>query len=937
MAAIGWVVLNRTTFGRRTFAIGGNAEAARLAGIDVKRHTALLYVLLGLCCGIAAVMIMARTTTGSAPTASSTSWTRSPPSIIGGTLLTGGRGTIVGTVLGVLVFTTITNIFMLNNLTTATQNIAKGLIIVVAVLLQQPGASRAGLTAAAPLTPHHPPPTSSHRQPRTAVRRRSHVPHLTDRSHHRPRPAPFLLGGAALGAGAVARRLHQQRAGRRQRRSSANVAAAGGDNAQPGKQVTIGFSAPAADHGWIAAITKNAQAQAEQYSDVTLKATEGTNDVNQQISQVETLINDEGRRAGDPAVRRQGADRRSALKAMDAGIPVVNLDRDLRHAAGVPHLIGGDNYGMGVAAGTYIAAPMKAKGVANPIIGEIAGIDNLPLTQDRSQGFNDALATYGFTVGHRRPAEFTVESGEQVTANLLQAAPKLDALWNHDDDQGIGVLAAIDQASRSEFFMVGGAGSANAMRDDQGRHSVLKATVTYSPCMSSSAISLAPARRPGQGHGRPGREGDSRRRSRSPRRPSPRRTSTSTCRSASSPDLDPGDPARRSTDEQQGSPTLGVGMVGYAFMGAAHSQAWRTAGPGSSTCRWTRDGGAVRAEPGPDGRGRRGELGWAAVETDWKALVAPGRRAAGRHLHARATATPRSPSRRWRPASTCCARSRWPTPSRRPGHGRGGRRAPGPGRTLDGRLQLPAGARRRARPAAGRRRPARQDPARPRAVPAGLARRPGVPAGLAAADRTRPAPARSATSARTSSTWRSSSPASGSPGSSALTETFVKERPLPGDGLTAGRGPASTVDDAALFLGRFAGGARRHVRGDPVRHRPQERDPDRGQRLGRQSRRSTSRRSTSSEFHDHREDAPTAGFRRILVTEPTHPYLDAWWPPGHTLGYEHTFTHEVKDLVEAVGDGLDPVPSFADGLQVQRVLAAVERSADELALGGVPQ
>ena len=80
-------------------------------------------------------------------------------------------------------------------------------------------------------------------------------------------------------------------------------------------------------------------------------------------------------------------------------------------------------------------------------------------------------------------------------------------------------------------------------------------------------------------------------------------------------------------------------------------------------------------------------------------------------------------------------------------------------------------------------------------------------------------------------------------------------------------------------------------------------------------------------FHDHREDSATAGFRRILVTEPTHPYLEAWWPPGHILGYGHAFTHEVKDLVQAVGDGLDPVPSFADGLQVQQVLAAVERSA----------
>jgi predicted dehydrogenase len=71
----------------------------------------------------------------------------------------------------------------------------------------------------------------------------------------------------------------------------------------------------------------------------------------------------------------------------------------------------------------------------------------------------------------------------------------------------------------------------------------------------------------------------------------------------------------------------------------------------------------------------------------------------------------------------------------------------------------------------------------------------------------------------------------------------------------------------------------------------------------------------------------TQGFRRILVTEPGHPYLSAWWPPGHVLGWEHTFTHEVRDLVTAIAQGTDPEPSFADGLQVQHVLDAVAASA----------
>jgi ribose transport system permease protein len=137
VVALGWVLLNRTTFGRRTIAIGGNAEAARLAGIDVRRTTVLLYVISGLCCGIAAVMIMSRTTTGSSTHGELYELDAIAAAIIGGTLLSGGRGTIIGSLLGVLVFTTITNIFILNNLATETQNIAKGVIIIAAVLLQR--------------------------------------------------------------------------------------------------------------------------------------------------------------------------------------------------------------------------------------------------------------------------------------------------------------------------------------------------------------------------------------------------------------------------------------------------------------------------------------------------------------------------------------------------------------------------------------------------------------------------------------------------------------------------------------------------------------------------------------------------------------------------------------------------------------------------------
>ncbi|GAA3458207.1 ribose transport system permease protein [Saccharothrix longispora] len=140
--AIGWVVLNRTTFGRRTFAVGGNAEAARLAGIDVKRHTALVYGIAGLCCGIAALMVVARTTSGASTNGMFYELDAIAAVVIGGTLLTGGRGSLIGTLIGVLIFTVVGNIFTQNNLDTDIQNIAKGVIIVAAVLLQRTTSAR---------------------------------------------------------------------------------------------------------------------------------------------------------------------------------------------------------------------------------------------------------------------------------------------------------------------------------------------------------------------------------------------------------------------------------------------------------------------------------------------------------------------------------------------------------------------------------------------------------------------------------------------------------------------------------------------------------------------------------------------------------------------------------------------------------------------------
>ncbi|MFE6336677.1 Gfo/Idh/MocA family protein [Streptomyces sp. NPDC057798] len=172
-------------------------------------------------------------------------------------------------------------------------------------------------------------------------------------------------------------------------------------------------------------------------------------------------------------------------------------------------------------------------------------------------------------------------------------------------------------------------------------------------------------------------------------------------------------------------------------------------------------------------------------------------------------------------------------------------------------------------------------------------------------------------------------------GVSALTETFVRERPLPGgavQGLSAvsadGNTGQVTVDDAALFTARFTSGAVASF--EATRYATGRKNALRLELNGSKGSLAFDlERLNELSFHDDTEPAAQGGFRRILVTEPEHPYLDAWWPPGHGLGYEHTFVHQARDLVHAIAEGRQPDPSFADGLQVQRVLAAVEESAEK--------
>ncbi|MFD4789560.1 Gfo/Idh/MocA family protein [Streptomyces sp. NPDC058459] len=369
----------------------------------------------------------------------------------------------------------------------------------------------------------------------------------------------------------------------------------------------------------------------------------------------------------------------------------------------------------------------------------------------------------------------------------------------------------------------------------------------------------------------------------------------------------------------QGRPPLRIGMVGYAFMGAAHSQGWRTAGRVFELPREPvlsvlcgRDPDAVRSAAE--------RHGWAATETDWHALIArddvdlvdictPGDShaeialaalAAGKHVLCE------------KPLANTVEEAEAMARAAQEAHERG-------------QLAMVGFNYRR--------------------VPAvALARRMITEGRLGTLRHVRVSYLQDwLVDPEFPLTWRLRKEAAGSgalgdlgahvidvaqylageklAGVSALTETFVRTRPLPG----GGGGPV-TVDDATVFTGRFTSGALASF--EATRYATGRKNALRIELNGqRGSLAFDLERLNELSFHDGTEPGTRAGFRRILVTEPDHPYLDAWWPPGHGLGYEHTFVHQARDLVHAIAEGREPVPSFADGLEVQRVLAAVEESA----------
>ncbi|MFK7895744.1 MAG: Gfo/Idh/MocA family protein [Myxococcota bacterium] len=156
---------------------------------------------------------------------------------------------------------------------------------------------------------------------------------------------------------------------------------------------------------------------------------------------------------------------------------------------------------------------------------------------------------------------------------------------------------------------------------------------------------------------------------------------------------------------------------------------------------------------------------------------------------------------------------------------------------------------------------------------------------------------------------------------SGMLETFVKERPLE-DGSGTG---VVDVDDAALALVRFENGAIGSIEGS--RFCPGRKNYNRFEINGSKGSLAFDL-ERMNELEVYREEGPNSGFRTILATDEQHPYMEAWWPPGHTLGYEHTFTHTVYDLLQAIDRNEMPDCNFKDGLINQRALDAIERSSE---------
>jgi ribose transport system substrate-binding protein len=260
------------------------------------------------------------------------------------------------------------------------------------------------------------------------------------------------------------------------------------------RKIKIAFSAPAADHGWTGAISVNAKKQGAKYDDVELTVTQAATAADQ-VNQLNTIA----MQKPDVLVILPHDETltQAALAAMKAGIPVINVDREFSDPGAQRAVIKGDNYGVGYQAGTYFASQLHCTG--NVV--EIQGIAGISVTNQRSKGFADAIAPCkgGIKIVAQQPADFAPDKGLSVMQNILQAQPKIDAVFTHDDDMAQGVVQAIKNAGRDKEMWLTGVGGSKAAMDLIKQGGLYRATFLYNPTMAASAVALARLLAKGQG------------------------------------------------------------------------------------------------------------------------------------------------------------------------------------------------------------------------------------------------------------------------------------------------------------------------------------------------------------------------------------------------------------------------------------------------------
>ena len=262
----------------------------------------------------------------------------------------------------------------------------------------------------------------------------------------------------------------------------------GTESSETGETVTIAASVPPTDHGWLGQIAAKAQEAADQWDDVEFRLVEAA-DADSQASQIQTLINDE---PDALVVLPYDGEQLTpvAEQAMEAGIPVINVDRLFASPDAARATILGDNYEIGVKAAEFLGEQLDCEG--NVV--EIQGIAGISVTTDRTQGFADTIEELcgdGINIVAQQPADFLPDLGLEVMEAILQANDDIDAVYTHDDDMAEGVVAAIENAGREDEMILTGAGGSCAAFDRIESGGLYAATYLYSPTMAGSAVNMA--------------------------------------------------------------------------------------------------------------------------------------------------------------------------------------------------------------------------------------------------------------------------------------------------------------------------------------------------------------------------------------------------------------------------------------------------------------